>query len=58
MGRIRYDEGHQAIFGFDAKETAVAAFFQWTQDGKRKIIFPDSLAEANIQLPPGLKSLK
>jgi branched-chain amino acid transport system substrate-binding protein len=58
MGRIRYDEGHQAIFGFDAKETAVAAFFQWTQDGKRKIVFPASLAEAKIQLPPGLKSLK
>jgi branched-chain amino acid transport system substrate-binding protein len=58
MGRIRYDEGNQAIFGFDANETAVGAFFQWTGDGRRKIVFPASLAEADIKLPAGLKSLK
>ena len=58
MGRIKFDAGHQTIFGFDPKETAVAACFQWTQDGKRKIVFPKSIAEAKIQLPPGLKSLK
>ena len=34
MGRIKFDAGHQTIFGFDPKETAVAACFQWTQDGK------------------------
>ena len=58
MGRIRYDEGNQAIFGFDANETAVGAFFQWTEDGRRKIVFPASLAEAKVKLPAGLKSLK
>jgi branched-chain amino acid transport system substrate-binding protein len=58
MGRVKYDEGHQAIFGFDPQETAVGTVFQWTEDGKRKIIFPGSIAEAKIQLPPGLKSLK
>jgi branched-chain amino acid transport system substrate-binding protein len=58
MGRVRYDEGHQAVYGFDPMETAVSAVFQWTEDGKRKIVFPPSIAEAKIQLPPGLKSLK
>ena len=54
MGRIRFDEGNQVIYGFDPKETAVAAVFQWTEDGKRRIVFPESLAESKIQLPKGL----
>ncbi len=58
MGRVRYDEGHQAIFGFDPKETAVSTVFQWTKTGKRVIVFPASIAEGKIELPPGLKSLK
>jgi hypothetical protein len=29
-----------------------------TEDGQRKIVFPASVAEAKIKLPPGLKSLK
>jgi branched-chain amino acid transport system substrate-binding protein len=58
MGRIRFDEGNQAVYGFDPKETAVAAVFQWTDDGKRRIVFPESLAESKIQLPKGLKPAK
>jgi branched-chain amino acid transport system substrate-binding protein len=58
MGRIRFDEGNQVLYGFDPKETAVAAVFQWTDDGKRRIIFPESLADSKIQLPKGLKSAK
>lgn len=58
MGRVKYDDGHQAVFGFDPQETAVSAVFQWTDDGKRKIVFPASIAEAKIQLPAGLKSMK
>ena len=58
MGRIRYDEGNQAIYGFDPKETCVSAVTQWTEDGKRTIVFPASIAESKIQLPAGLKSLK
>ena len=34
MGRIRYDAGHQVVYGFDPKETALAAIFQWRNDGK------------------------
>jgi branched-chain amino acid transport system substrate-binding protein len=58
MGRIRFDAGNQVVYGFDPKETAVAAVFQWTEDGKRRIVFPETLAEAKIQLPKGLKSAK
>ena len=58
MGRIRFDAGNQVVYGFDPKETAVAAVFQWTDDGKRRIVFPESLAEAKIQLPKGLKPAK
>lgn len=58
MGRIRYDEGHQAVYGFDPKETCVSAVFQWTERGKRVIVFPESIAEGKITLPAELKSLK
>ena len=58
MGRIKFDDGNQVVYGNDPQETAVAAVFQWTEDGQRKIVFPESIAEAKIKLPPGLKSLK
>ena len=58
MGRSRFDQGNQVVYGFDPKETAVAAVFQWTDDGKRRVVFPESLAEAKIQLPKGLKPAK
>ncbi|MBE9545340.1 MAG: ABC transporter substrate-binding protein [Proteobacteria bacterium] len=55
MGRIRFDEGHQVIYGTDPAETAVGAFFQWTADGKRKIVYPKSVAEGEITLPSWVK---
>jgi branched-chain amino acid transport system substrate-binding protein len=58
MGRIRFDAGNQVVYGCDPNETAVAAVFQWTDDGKRRIVFPESLADAKIQLPKGLKAVK
>jgi branched-chain amino acid transport system substrate-binding protein len=58
VGRVKFDEGHQAVYGFDPKETCVSTVFQWTADGKRVIVFPESIAEAKIQLPEGLTSMK
>ena len=55
MGRIRFDEGHQVIYGTDPAETAVGAFFQWTDDGKRQIVYPKSVAEGDIILPSWVK---
>jgi len=58
MGRVKFDAGHQAIFGFDPRETAVSTVFQWSDSGRRVIVFPDTIAEGKFQLPAGLKSLK
>jgi branched-chain amino acid transport system substrate-binding protein len=55
MGRIRFDEGHQVVYGTDPAEAAVGAFFQWTDDGKRRIVYPKSLAEGEIVLPDWVK---
>jgi len=58
MGRIKFDDGHQAIFGMDPKEAAVACVFQWNEKGERVNVFPEAIADAKIQLPEGLKSAK
>jgi branched-chain amino acid transport system substrate-binding protein len=58
MGRIKFDEGHQAIFGMEPKEAAVACVFQWNEKGERVNVFPESIADAKIRLPEGLKSAK
>ena len=58
IGRIKFDEGNQAIFGDDPTKTCIAAVFQWTDDGKRVIVFPKSVAEAKIKLPDWFKVAK
>jgi branched-chain amino acid transport system substrate-binding protein len=58
MGRIKFDDGHQVIYDMDPNETAVAAVFQWTDNGQRVIVFPPMLADGKIQLPKGLTSAK
>jgi branched-chain amino acid transport system substrate-binding protein len=58
LGQVKFDNGHQAVYDMNPQESAVAAMFQWTPDGKRTIVFPTSLAEGKIQLPAGLSSLK
>lgn len=58
MGRTRFDNGHQVIFGMDPKEAAVVAAFQWNDKGGRTVVFPESIAEGKIQLPSGLKGAK
>lgn len=57
MGRLRFNEGHQAIFGNDPEETVMAAMMQW-QDGKRVVVLPENIAEGKIRLPEGLKAAK
>lgn len=58
MGRIKFDEGHQVIYGTDPAQTATGCFFQWTKDGKRKIVYPKTLAEGEIVLPSWVKKIK
>jgi branched-chain amino acid transport system substrate-binding protein len=58
MGRIKFDDEHQAVFGADPKDAAVACVFQWSEEGERVNVFPESIADAKIRLPQGLKSAK
>ena len=51
MGRLRFHKGHQAVFGNDPRQEALACIFQWQKDGKRKIVYPLSIAEGEIVLP-------
>jgi branched-chain amino acid transport system substrate-binding protein len=55
IGRIRFGKDHQAVFGYDPKETAVGCGFQWQKPGKRVVVFPEGFAEGKIQLPPYMK---
>jgi branched-chain amino acid transport system substrate-binding protein len=43
------------IYGVDPAEAAVGAFFQWTDDGIRKIVYPKSIAEGEVVLPAWVK---
>ncbi len=58
IGRIRYDEGHQVVFGQDPAKAALGCVFQWRPGGKRVVVYPPSVAEDKILLPPGLKPVK
>jgi branched-chain amino acid transport system substrate-binding protein len=58
MGRIRFDEGHQTVFGNDPSEKAMGCVIQWREGGKRVVVYPESIAEDKIQLPSWLKPAK
>ena len=48
MGRVRFHQGHQAIFGQDPSLDALACVVQWTAQGRRMIVHPRLLAEGEI----------
>ena len=54
VGRIKFDKGHQLIFGDDPKSTALSAVVQW-REGKRVVVYPEPVAEDKIALPPWMK---
>ncbi len=58
IGRIKFDDGHQATYAMDPNQSAVAAVTQWNSDGGRTIVFPQALAEGEIKLPEGLSPAK
>jgi branched-chain amino acid transport system substrate-binding protein len=51
MGHLQFNAGHQAIFGTNPQEAAVACLIQWNHAGQRVIVYPPSLAEGRIVLP-------
>jgi branched-chain amino acid transport system substrate-binding protein len=56
IGKIKFDEGNQAIYGEDPTQAATGCVFQWATGGKRVIVFPQALAEGKIQLPEWVKA--
>ncbi|RJR41259.1 MAG: amino acid ABC transporter substrate-binding protein [Desulfobacteraceae bacterium] len=54
MGRIRFQRGHQVVFGKNPEQEALACVFQWAENGRRKIVYPPSIAEGAISLPSNL----
>jgi branched-chain amino acid transport system substrate-binding protein len=55
MGRIIFHKGHQVIFGQDPEKEAVACVIQWAEGGRRRIVYPTSIAEGEIELPTFFK---
>lgn len=55
-GRMRFDKNHEIIFSpdFNPKEGCVTSAFQW-QNGKRVTVFPETIAEGEILLPPWMQ---
>jgi branched-chain amino acid transport system substrate-binding protein len=53
-GRVRFDKNHQAIYGDNPEETAVCLSYQW-QKGRMVPIYPPSVAEGKVLLPPWMK---
>lgn len=54
-GRIKFGKDHQAIFGLEPKEASTIVIYQWKQPGKRVPVFPESVAEGKIDIPPYMK---
>jgi len=54
IGRVKFDAGHQAVFGNDPKTSASGAVFQWRQ-GRRVEVFPESIADGKIVKPAWIK---
>lgn len=57
-GKIAFDpKTHQVIPSYDPKQGAVGTWFQW-QDGKRVVIWPNTIAVGKIRIPPVLTQSK
>ncbi len=50
VGRLRFDKGHQLIYGEDPKTGGLGVWFQWKK-GERIIVYPESVAEGKIERP-------
>ena len=48
MGRVRFHRGHQAVFGRNPDQEALAAVVQWVRPGVRRIVFPAAIAEGDL----------
>ena len=50
VGRLKFDKGHQLIYGEDPKTGGLGVWFQWKK-GERLIVYPESVADGKIDKP-------
>lgn len=55
VGQLQVNDVNQVVYGKDPDKAGVGVFFQWTEDGQRRVIYPPTLAEGDITLPPWVK---
>ncbi len=53
-GKLRFDENHRAIYGYDPSTTLIWGQMQW-QAGKRIAIWPPVASTGEVKLPPWMK---
>lgn len=54
IGRIRFNDNHQVVYGGLPSQTAISLAFQWRAPGRRVVVFPELAAEDEIRLPAGV----
>lgn len=54
IGRVRFDQTHQVVYGTDPEKEALCLAYQW-QDGKQVPIYPPLIAEGKVLLPAWMK---
>jgi len=50
IGKVAFNKNHQVVFAEDPQQGASSLAFQW-RDGKRVVVYPESVAEGEIELP-------
>ncbi len=58
IGRIKFNDANQVVYGDDPRKTAVSCTFQWRDGGKRVIVFPAPISDGSIKLPEWMKKAK
>lgn len=54
IGRIRFNDRHQVVYGGLPTQTAISLAFQWRAPGRRVVVYPEMAAEDEIRLPAGI----
>jgi branched-chain amino acid transport system substrate-binding protein len=55
VGRLKVNESNQVVYGRDPATEGAGLFFQWSEDGQRRVVYPPALAEGSMELPPWMK---
>ncbi|MBN1554155.1 MAG: ABC transporter substrate-binding protein [Phycisphaerae bacterium] len=53
-GKLRFDETHQCVFGYDPTNSILGNWAQW-QNGQRVTIWPQAAKTGDLKMPPWLE---